>query len=322
MSELRHRTVNVNGIRLKLAEQGEGMPVVLCHGFPGLGYSYRHQMAALAGAGYRAVAPDMRGYGGSDAPSESAEYDHDHTVADVIGLLDELGAEKAVVVGHDFGAPVAWQTAVRHPERVAGVVSLSVPYEPRLSPVRPSEVFAQMAKDHFFHVHYFQTRGTADRELAANPRDFLRRVYYALSGGYRYLDIWKHPSEGNGYLDVLPEAPPLPWPWLSTEELEVYVAEFARTGFSGGLNWYRAIDVNWEKGAPWANKPVEVPALFVAGARDTVVEMGGPKAFERMKGAVRDLRGLHLVEGAGHWVQQEKPEVVNRLLLDFLAGLR
>jgi len=321
MHELQSHTLRVGRVRMHICEQGEGMPVVMCHGFPGLGYSYRHQMAAVAGAGFRAVAPDMLGYGGSDAPAEPAAYAYDRITADLVGLLDALDAPRGVFVGHDFGAPSAWNVAVRASERTAGLVLLSVPYEPARMPVRPSLAFAEIAKKHFLHFHYFQAPGIADRELGADPRGFLTRLYWALSGGYRYLDIWRHPSQGNGYLDVLPEAPPLPWPWLSVAELEHYVAEFMRTGFTGGLNWYRAFDVNWERGDALANAPIQVPTLFVAGDQDPVIAMRGASAIDTMKALVPDLRGVHLLAGAGHWVQQERPAEVNALLVDFLRGL-
>lgn len=321
MSQLNSRTLEVGGIRLRITESGEGPLVVLCHGFPGLGYSYRHQLAALAAAGFHAVAPDMRGYGGSDAPPDPAQYALDCVIPDMVGLLDALGVEKAVFVGHDFGGPVAWNMPLRAKERVRAVVGLSVPYEPKRYPTRPSELFAQTARSHFFHVHYFQAPGIAEAELDARPREFLSRVYYALSGAYRYLDVWKHPSEGNAYLDVLPEAPPLPWPWLTEEEFEVYVRTFAATGFRGGLSWYRAYDRNWEISEPFVDAKIEVPALYIAGERDAVVEMGGARAIDRMRAFVPDLRGVHLLPGAGHWVQMERAAEVNRLLIDFLRGL-
>ncbi len=306
---------------MHIAEAGGGVPVVMCHGFPGLSFSYRHQMATVAEAGFRAVAPDMLGYGGTTAPCEPAEYSYERITQDLVALLDALGAEKAVFVGHDFGAPAAWNVALRAPERVLGLVLLSVPYDPDRMPVRPSTIYAKMAQKHFLHIHYFQKRGVADGELAGDPRGFLTRLFWALSGGYRYLDIWKHPSEGRGYLDVLPEAPPLPWPWLSERELEHYVSVFTRTGFTGGLNWYRAFDVNWDEGDAYVGAKITTPTLFVAGAKDAVIEMRGAAAIERMKEYVPDLRGVHLLEGAGHWIQQERPTEVNALLTSFLRSL-
>jgi len=310
-----------SGNRLAYSESGSGPPVVLCHGFPGLGYSYRHQMQPIADVGMRAIALDMLGYGGSSVPAEPIAYAHDAITADLGALLDHLGAERAVFVGHDFGAPAVWAFALRAPERVAGLVLLSVPYDPMRLPVRPSEMYARAAQQHFLHTHYFQEPGVADRELAGAPREFLARLFHALSGAYRYVDIWQQASDGHGYLDVLPEAPPMPWPWLPQREFDHYVDVFTRTGFTGGLNWYRALDINWEQDARFAGRHLEVPTLFVAGAREPVLDVLGPAALDRMRAAVADLRGPHLLDGAGHWVQQERPGELNALLVDFLATL-
>lgn len=309
-------------VEIHAVVSGTGPLVVMCHGFPGLWYSWRHQLPALAAAGWRAVALDMRGYGLSSAPDAVAEYDHEHCAADLVAVLDHLGSDRAVFVGHDFGGPLVWSMPLRHPDRVRAVAVLSVPYDPRRSRRRPSETFAAMAEQHFLHLDYFQRPGVAEAELDANTRAFLTRLFWALSGDFHYLDIWQHPSAGPGYLDVLPEpSVPPPWPWLGTADLDYYVGEYERTGFRGGLSWYRAIDVNWERNADMADRPVEVPALFVAGANDTVVEMGGQAALSVMRSAVPDLRGCHLVPGAGHWVQQEAQAEVNRVLIEFLAAL-
>jgi pimeloyl-ACP methyl ester carboxylesterase len=318
---MRSRLFTLSGLHMNVIEAGEGSPVVLCHGFPGLAYSFRHQLRALADAGYHALAPDMHGYGLTDAPLDPAAYDHDHVAADLLALLDAIGAPRAVFVGHDFGAPLVWHLALRAPERVAGVVALSVPYDPRRAPVQPTLAFAKVAERHFFHMHYFQAEGVAERELDASPRDFLARLFWALGGGHRYLDVWKAGSAGGGYLDVLPEAPPRPWSWLTEGDLDVYAAAFERTGFRGGLSWYRALDRNWAIAERFAGRDVEVPALFLAGARDAVIEMGGPRALERMEAHVPDLRGAHLLEGAGHFVQMERPDEVNARLLAFLRSL-
>jgi pimeloyl-ACP methyl ester carboxylesterase len=316
-----YATTLPSGNRLAYSERGDGTPVVLCHGFPGLGYSYRHQLRPLADAGWRAVAVDMLGYGHSSAPADPAAYAHDAITADLLALLDHLGGERAVFVGHDFGAPAVWSLALRAPQRVAGLVLLSVPYDPVRLPVPPTQVYARAAEQHFLHTHYFQQLGVADAELNADPRAFLARLFHALSGAFRYVDVWQHGSDGNGYLDVLPQAPPLPWPWLSHAEFEHYVEAFTRTGFTGGLNWYRALDVNWERDAPYAGKPLEVPTLFVAGAREPVLDVLGPAVLERMRASVPDLRGVHLLDGAGHWVQQERADQLNAVLIDFLATL-
>ncbi|MCK8672119.1 alpha/beta hydrolase [Rhodococcus sp. HM1] len=318
---MRNVVVEVDGFTWNIAEAGDaGRPaVVLCHGFPGLGYSYRHQVSALAAAGYRAIAPDMPGYGGTDRPTSIDEFTNAVVADRLVGLLDALGIERAVLVGHDFGAPATWTAALRHRSRVAGLVLLAVPYAPDPLPARPTELYAAMARRHFLHLHYFQDPGVAEHELDARPREFLQRLFHALSGRYRYLDIWQHPSDGNGYLDVLPEAPDLPWDWLSEDELDHYARVFARTGFGGGLSWYRAYDANWEAVAGSEPALLEVPTLFVAGANDPVITMSGPHALERMRQTVPDLRGVHLLDGAGHFVQMERARRVDELLVDFVA---
>ncbi|MER7545554.1 alpha/beta hydrolase [Spirillospora sp. NPDC127506] len=317
---VRHRMVDVGGIALHAAEQGDGLPVVMCHGFPGLWYSWRHQLPVLAAAGYRAIAVDMRGYGRSGRPSSPGEYDRSRTVADMVGLLDALGIEEAVFAGHDFGAALVWDLPQWAPGRVKALMQLSVPRMP-VSRRPPTEIYARMAEQHFVHVHYFQEQGPADEELGAAPERFLANVFWALSGGYRYLDIWRHPSEGNGYLDVLPEAPPLPWPWLTQDEFAYYVDEFRRTGFTGGLNWYRAYDYVWNEKQSRPDEPVTVPTMFLVGERDPVLQMMGPDALKQMEELVPGLREVHIVQRAGHFVQMEAAGEVNEAMLAFLAGL-
>jgi pimeloyl-ACP methyl ester carboxylesterase len=238
----------------------------------------------------------------------------------MVGLLDALGIEEAVFAGHDFGAALVWDLPQWAPGRVKALMQLSVPRMP-VSRRPPTEIYARMAEQHFVHVHYFQEQGPADEELGAAPERFLANVFWALSGGYRYLDIWRHPSEGNGYLDVLPEAPPLPWPWLTQDEFAYYVDEFRRTGFTGGLNWYRAYDHVWNEKQSRPDEPVTVPTMFLVGERDPVLQMMGPDALKQMEELVPGLREVHIVQRAGHFVQMEAAGEVNEAMLAFLAGL-
>jgi pimeloyl-ACP methyl ester carboxylesterase len=316
------RLVDTGEITLRVIERGAGPAVVLCHGFPGLAHSWRNQLPVLAAAGFRAIAPDMRGYGGSGRPADPAAYDRAHTVADLTGLLDALGIDDAVFVGHDFGAGLTWDLPQWAPGRVRALVQLGLPRTPP-SPVRPSDAFARLARKHFLHLHYFQEPGVADAELDRDPAGFLARVYWALSGGGRYADVWRHPSAGRGYLDVLPEAPPLPWPWLSAADFAVYAETFARTGFTGGLNWYRAADAVWREKRERPDEPVTVPVLFVGGDRDPVLDpvFAGPDPLATTRATVPGLAGVHLIGGAGHFVQMEAAGDVNRLMLDFLRQL-
>lgn len=340
---MEHLQVEANGLGLHAVVQGQGPAVVFCHGFPGLWYSWRHQLAVIAEAGYRAIALDMRGYGRSDRPVNASAYGNQTIVADLTGLLDALGEESAVFVGHDFGAQAAWATALHAPERVRGVVSIAVPYgvgfasskekrDPARTPTgagprgpRPSDTYAAIARKHFLHLHYFQTVGPAEAELGSNPRLYLKRIYWALSARGSLLDFKNFPSEGTGYLDVLADpSEPLPWPWLSEEDLDYLVEEYMRTGpdtaFIGGLSSYRAMDINWEHDPDYGRTAIEAPALFLCGESDPVLQMITPKSLGTMPDRVPNLRGTELIPNAGHFAQQEQPQAVNAALLDFLRS--
>ena len=295
-----HSQVAANGIEFHVVEAGAGEPVLLLHGFPELWYSWRHQLPALAGAGYRALAPDMRGFGGSSVPEGVGAYDIETLTADVVGLMDSLDLESAAVVGHDWGANLAWKTALLYPDRVSAVAGLSVPYLPAGGDRPPTEVMAEVLGADFYMV-WIQEPGVADGALAADVRRTLAT-----------REVW------NAEWAARHDEPPTP-PWMTEEDLALYVSEFQRTGFTGGLNWYRSIDRDWELLRGRAGKKIEMPACFITGSRDPV------RAFapaEAMAGLVTYLRSSVIVEGAGHWVQQERPEEVNAALLEFLGGLR
>nr|WP_199347572.1 alpha/beta hydrolase [Mycobacteroides chelonae] len=309
---------------MHVAEQGEGPAVVLCHGFPGLWYTWRHQLAALSAAGYRAIAPDMRGYGRTTAPRDVTAYNRSTTVNDLIGLLDALDLHDAVFSGHDFGAHLVWDMPAWAGDRVRALIQLSVPRTRRL-PVTPSVGFNYLASQHFTHLEYFQEPGVAESELDAQPKTFLATLFHALSGANRYLDCWDHPAhvgdKRNGYLDVLPSPPPLPWNWLSEQDLDYYAAEFTRTGFTGGLNWYRAEDLVWSQNEHLHDRPIGVPVTFIAGSADPVLEMLGRDPMTAMADLVPGLRSVLIVEGAGHFVQMERPDAVNTAMIEFLGSL-
>ena len=310
------RTIATNGIRMRFAEEGAGPLVLLLHGFPESWYSWRHQLPALAAAGYHAVAPDQRGYGGTDAPAAIEAYDILHLTADAVGLLDALGEKQAVVVGHDWGSPVAWHCALLHPERFRAVAALSVPYTGR-APMPPLELFRALAGDRFFYVLYFQEPGVAERELEQDVRDTMSRFLYAASGDVTEdPNFWEKPGDAK-FLDGLPSPMALP-SWLTAADLDYFASEFRRTGFRGGLNWYRNFDRNWELTVELADAKVTQPALFVAGERDGVLRM---IPVEAMRDWVPNLRELRLLPGCGHWTQQEKPAEVNAALIEFLKRL-
>jgi pimeloyl-ACP methyl ester carboxylesterase len=314
----RRRTVAVGGVDLSVLDAGEGFPVVLSHGFPELAYSWRHQIPALAGAGCRVLAPDQRGYGRSSRPAAVEDYDIVHLTGDLLALLDDIGEERAVFVGHDWGAIVVWQLALLAPERVAGVVGMSVPFLPR-GALPPTQLMRQVMGDAFFYMLYFQQPGAADADLGRDPATTMTRLLAAtMPSSHGALDTAMFAADGRGFVERLPEPDGLPG-WLAPDELDHYIAEFTRTGFTGGINWYRNLDRNWELTAHLAGAKVEAPALFVGGSSDPVLLMTPPAV---MDGWVPDLRGTVLVDGAGHWVQQERADEVNAALVGFVEAVR
>ena len=326
MSELRHRTIETNGIRMHVAEQGTGPLVVLCHGFPESWYSWRHQLPALAEAGFHAVAPDMRGYGQTDRPEAIDQYTLLHLIGDMVGLLDALGAEQAVIAGHDWGAPVAWHAALLRPDRFRGVIGLSVPYRPR-GRVRPTTVMPQSDEAVFYQL-YFQTPGVAEAEFERDPRHTIRSILYSISGDAPPVGGSAAATGAagmvhreRGFLAALVNPASLP-SWTTEADVDFYAAEFARTGFRGGLNWYRNIDRNWELLAPLAGARLVVPALYIAGDRDVVLAFAGvDDAIRNLSVAVPQLRGTVILPGCGHWTQQERASEVNVAMIDFLRRL-
>lgn len=316
----RHRQAAVNGIDMHIAECGpEGAkPVVFVHGFPELWRSWRKQMPAVAEAGYRTVAPDMRGYGRTTAPENVTDYDITHLTGDLCGLLDDLGVDKAFFVGHDWGAWVMWFMTLLHPERVEALVNLSVAYMPR-SAAPPIQTIEQALGDTFFYQVYFQEVGPADEELAEDVRKTVLRFAWSVSGAGASTALKALPKQGTRFLDSLSDPPDgeASMPWLDTEDLEYFVGEFERTGYFGPLSWYRNIDRNWELTPQLADARPQQPVLFVAGANDPVIRMLPP---DGMKETVPNLADIVLVEGAGHWVHMEDPEPVNEAILGFLRS--
>jgi pimeloyl-ACP methyl ester carboxylesterase len=322
----RHLVIETNGIRMHLAEQGQGPLVLLCHGFPELWYSWRHQLSALAAAGFHAVAPDMRGYGQTDCPEAIDQYNLLQLVGDMVGLLDALGHETAVIAGHDWGAPVAWHAALLRPDRFRAVIGLSVPFIPRGSE-HPSKSFPE-SDDTVFYQSYFQSPGVAEKDLEQDVHLTMRRLLYQASGDAPRPAI---KSEQPGHVFMVPRkggmmatwANPtsLP-PWLTETDLEIYANQFKRTGYRGGLNWYRNIDRNWELMAPFADLKITVPALLVAGDRDIVLAFRGmDQIVANLSKYVPKLQRTLILPGCGHWTQQERPSEVNEVMLEFLRHL-
>ena len=319
---VKHRFVQVNGIKMHIAEQGEGPLVVLCHGFPELWYSWRHVIPAVAAAGYHVVAPDMRGYGQTDAPPKIEDYTQSQFVGDIVGLVHALGYEQAIIAGHDWGAPVAYNSANMRPDMFRAVILLSVPFGVRgEGGVKPTEGMKRgMPPGQQFYQTYFQTPGVAEKEFEKDPKRGLRMMFYSTSGSIPKEHKWKYVFGLNqGALDGATDPKQLP-KWLTEEDLDYYAKEFTRTGFRGGLNWYRGQDLFWQE-TPWLiGRKLMQPTLYVAGEDDLVVDFarGGVTNLEK---SVPHLWKKVLLPGVGHWTEQEAPEKVNSLIVEFLHSV-
>lgn len=321
MTDITHRFIETNGIRMHIAEAGQGPLVMLLHGFPEYWYSWHHQLTALAEAGYHAVAPDQRGYGQTDRPDQIDQYTRLHLAGDIIGLLDVLGEQQMVVVGHDWGAFVAWDLALLRPDRVRGVSTMSVPYTAR-GPVSLLKGLQAVLGNDFYMV-YFQQPGVAETELESDVRMTMRKLLYSGSGDMSAANSATKPvsQRPKGFLTGMLDPLTLP-SWLSEQEIDYNTSEFERTGFRGGLNWYRNLEKSWELMSAWANAPILPPALFIVGDRDTVVQFPGMKeTIANLRVSVPNLRETLWLPGCGHWTQLERPAEVNAALIQFLKAL-
>ena len=310
----------VNGIRLRCVVEGDGPLAILVHGWPESWYSWRHQIGPLRDAGFRVAVPDVRGYGGSDKPEAVEAYDMQSMIGDVLGLIDHFGERQAILIGHDWGAPIVWNTTALHPDRVRAVAALSVPYSPR-GKISSTALWRQLYLDRFFYQLYFQTPGLAEAEFEADIRTALRKIYYAGSGDAPKGMFRKDKPANARMLDDLPDPGVLP-AWLTEEDLDYYVAQFEQSGFRGPLNRYRNQDRDWERLTALNGARINRPACFIAGSRDKVLRfVPNVDLVENMKRWIDDLRVCEIIDGAGHWIQQERPAEVNALLLGFLRGI-
>jgi pimeloyl-ACP methyl ester carboxylesterase len=308
------RTIAANGIELFVLEQGQGPLAILCHGWPELSYSWRHQIPALAEAGFHVVAPDMRGFGWSSAPAETGAYSIFDTVGDMVALVAALGEKQAVIVGHDWGAPVAWHAAMFRPDIFTKVAGLSVP-PPFRGRSRPLDALRDAGITNFYW-QYFQTPGIAEAEFERDVATTIR----AMLAGRRVSDPAKglFVEEGKGFLGDVETDRPLP-NWLGEADLAYFTSVYKTSGFRGGLNWYRNMDRNWELTAPWQDARIHQPSLFIAGSRDSVITgLIGAKRVADMERVLPNLRQKLILEGAGHWIQQERADEVNAALIAFL----
>jgi pimeloyl-ACP methyl ester carboxylesterase len=316
--QISHRSVESNGIKIHIAEAGAGPLVLLCHGFPESWYSWRHQIEALSEAGYHVVAPDMRGYGQTDRPQAIDKYSLLHLVGDMVGLVNAISDQPAVVVGHDWGAPVAWHCALFRPDRFRAVAGLSVPFRPR-GPAAPTSIMPQTDSEIFYQL-YFQPEGVAEKELEQDIRRTMRLVLAGRADKDSPPIKSMVPRQG-GWLGSRPLPSSLP-NWITEADIDFYVTEFERTGFRGGLNWYRNLDRNWELMAPWSGAKVTVPALYLAGEQDLVVKFPGmEQLIANLKQFVPQLQRTIIFPDCGHWTQQEKAVEVNSALITFLKSL-
>ena len=321
METWQHRTVDANGIRIHFVEQGDGPLVLLIHGFPESWYSWRHQLPALAGAGYRAVAIDVRGYGRTSRPAAVEDYRMMSKVADNVALVTALEEKTAVVIGHDWGAPIAWSSALLRPDVFRAVAGLSVPYSPP-GGIRPTTAFRLLAGAEEFYIEYFQQPGRAEAELEADVHRWLLGFLFTASGD-------APPADPTGTVATVPHGAkmsdrfryPATMPaWLTDADLDFYTAEFERTGFTGGLNRYRNVDRDWEDLSALRGRAVDVPALFIGGDRDGPT-LWGAAAIANFTNTLPRLYKSIVLEGCGHWTQQERPQEVNAALLDFLGSV-
>ena len=317
---IKHHSVTTNRIRIHVAESGEGPLVILVHGFPESWYSWRYQLPALADAGYRAAAIDVRGYGRSSAPAAVEDYRMVKMVGDIVGLVAALGEEQATLIGHDWGAPIVWNSALLRPDLFRGVAGVSVPYSPPGGgDVSPLDGMRATAGDDMFYIDYFQEPGRAEAEIEKDVRGWLLGFYHCASGDVEngpnisLVERGKTMREKFVYPDAMPE-------WLSEEDLDYYSGEFERTGLSGGLNRYRNVNRDWEDLAGLAAQPIRIPAMFIGGSKDGPTVWGGP-AIERFPQTLPQLHKSVIIEGSGHWIQQEAAEATNAELIEFLAAI-
>lgn len=310
--------VRSGDVVLSVTVAGSGPLVIMMHGWPELGWSFRHQIQPLADAGYTVAVPDMRGYGGSSKPADPSVYSIDHSADDMAAIADALGHERWVSVGHDWGSPVAWRTAQRFPERVAGVVSLGVPHRPAAS-ISAHQWFDAVYPNRFYYMRYFEPVGPGEAELDRDPRDSLKRIFYALSGDVPHGEWLKPRPIDDPLLKGLTPPPPGPLSFMSDAELDAYAEQFIKGGFFGPLCWYRNWDTNEAQGRSY-DQTIHQPAGFICGEKEIVLLMFD-RGIETQRELCADLRMERMIPGAGHWLQQERPREVTAALLEFLADM-
>ncbi|XP_015868540.2 uncharacterized protein LOC107405967 [Ziziphus jujuba] len=313
MEKIQHSTIKTNGINMHIASIGTGPPVLLLHGFPELWYSWRHQLLSLSSLGYRAIAPDLRGFGDSDAPPSPASYTAPFIVGDLVGLLDHLGIDQVFLVGHDWGAAVAWYFSLFRPDRVKAVINLSVPYLPRNPAGKFVEGFRALFGDDYYFCR-FQESGEAEKDFASQDTKILFKKFLTSFGPVPLCISKELGFRGLKAPDALPS-------WLSEDDIDYYATKFDKTGFTGGLNYYRSFDLTWDLTAAWTGAQIKVPAKFIVGDQDIVYNIPGIKEYIHNGGFNRDvpfLQEVVVMEGVAHFINQEKPDEVTTHIYDFI----
>ena len=314
--------IETNGVTLRCAVEGDGPLVIMVHGFPELWYSWRHQIRPVAEAGFKVVAPDVRGYGGSDKPEEVSAYDMINLTGDVVGLIDAMGEDQAILFGHDWGAPICWNTAALHPDRVAAVAGLSVPFFQRGAAPSMDQWRALYGNGVFYQL-YFEPEGVAEAALEVAVRTGLRKLSYTISGAGADapLHSLSHPEPVDDFIGMMVDSDPFP-AWMTEADLDYYTSAFEQGGFRGPLNRYRAQGRDWEMLPQLSTAQITQPSLFIGGSEDPVRTFTpGVDIYAGAGANCIDFRGSTIIEGEGHWIQQEAPAAVNAALLTFLTSL-
>lgn len=318
-----HSFIQINGIKIHVAEEGEGDLVILCHGFPECWYSWRYQINVIAEAGFQVIAPDLRGYGQSDCPISIDAYDILQLTEDIAGLVRAYKKEKAIIVGHDWGAVLAWHCVLLKPDIFYGLVLLSVPYIPRTKDlISPIDKMKKISEKNLFYQLYFQKPGLAEKEFEKNIRKTLLKLFYSASGEAYPSNSWNpFLPEPNKFFSDKKISEKLP-SWLTPLEFDYFVKEFERTGFRGGLNWYRNIERNWKLTSCLTEKQIEQPTLFIGGKADPIMSIAMyEEAFDNLERNIPNLEQKILLSDGGHWIQQECANPLNKSLVDFLKEI-
>ncbi|KAI3910030.1 hypothetical protein MKW92_050117 [Papaver armeniacum] len=311
-----HRMVDVNGIKMHIAEKGEGPVVLLVHGFPSLWYSWRHQILSLAASGYRAIAPDLRGYGDTDAPQSTQSYTCFHIVGDLVALIDTLGQDKVFVVGHDWGAIISWYLCLFRPDKVKALVNLSVAFTPRRPTMKPLDALKAMYGNDYY-ILQFQEPGEMEAEFARVGTETVLRNFLTRHSPAPLM-ISKDEGFPTNVAITLPS-------WLSEEDIRYYTSKYEKSGFTGGCNYYRNFNVNWELTAPWTAAQVKVPVKFIVGDQDLSYHIPGVKEYIQsglMKKDVPFLQEVVVLEGVGHFIMEERADEISGHIISFLKNFQ